>query len=170
MNRISELIMALIRVLIIILVPIMTIVVFAQVVMRYVFNSPFFWAEELAAHMLIWLSCLGAAYAVRTGENIAVEIFPKRMPLVMDLFVLVSVMIFFSITVFYAFQWCISEWTQTSAAMGIRITWLYASILVCFGVALFFAVELLLNKVGVAFSKGLFVSMDSNVNKRGSET
>ncbi|MBA7674224.1 hypothetical protein ES703_82431 [subsurface metagenome] len=50
---------------IMILVPLITGVVFTQVVMRYVFLSPFTWAEDGAWYLLIWISCLGAAYGVK---------------------------------------------------------------------------------------------------------
>ena len=150
MKKISELAMSLIKWSVIISVPVMTIIVFAQVVMRYVFSSPFFWAEELAVFLLIWISCLGSAYAVRTGQNISVEILgglPPILELIVELVVLISVSIFLAVGAFYACEWCISEWTQRSAALGLRMTWFHSSILVGFGLALFFSVELMVERI-----------------------
>jgi TRAP-type transport system small permease protein len=39
------------------------VVVFAQVLMRYVFNAPMAWSTELARFMLIWLTFCGASVA-----------------------------------------------------------------------------------------------------------
>lgn len=64
----------------------MIIVMFLQVVMRYVFNSPFPWAEEVARYMFIWIVYLGAALAVLRRAHLEVDYFtmllPKKMALV----------------------------------------------------------------------------------------
>ena len=46
------------------------VVVFAQVVTRYVFHSPLAWSEELARYMFIWLVWIGAAYATILGVGV----------------------------------------------------------------------------------------------------
>lgn len=48
-----------------------------QVVMRYVFNSPLAWSEELARYLFIWLTFLGAALAYRLRAHIAVDILAE---------------------------------------------------------------------------------------------
>lgn len=55
---------------------VMSLVLIAQVVMRYVFRSPFVWSEELARYLLIWLSMMGASFAVRESRHISVEFLP----------------------------------------------------------------------------------------------
>ena len=47
----------------------MTIVVFSQVVARYIFEAPLSWSEELARFLLMWLSMLSAAYAFKTKSH-----------------------------------------------------------------------------------------------------
>jgi TRAP-type C4-dicarboxylate transport system permease small subunit len=54
---------------------IMSIVVFLEVIFRYIFNLPLFWIEEFARYCLVWASLLGAAVALRKGEHIAVTFF-----------------------------------------------------------------------------------------------
>lgn len=44
-------------------------VLLLQVFMRYVLVRPISWAEELAVHILVWLTFLGAAYGVRHGTH-----------------------------------------------------------------------------------------------------
>lgn len=50
------------------------VVVFAQVVTRYVFKSPLAWSEELARYMFIWLVWIGAAYATKMRKNIIIDV------------------------------------------------------------------------------------------------
>lgn len=59
---------------------IMSIVVFLEVIFRYIFNLPLFWTEEFARYCLVWASLLGAAVALRKGEHIAVTFFMDHFP------------------------------------------------------------------------------------------
>lgn len=58
----------------------LTIVVFLQVLFRYVFHLPLFWTEETARYCLIWASMLGAGCALRGGQHIAVSYMVDRLP------------------------------------------------------------------------------------------
>ncbi|MBT2583369.1 TRAP transporter small permease [Planococcus sp. ISL-109] len=50
-------------------------VVFLQVIFRFVLGSPLAWTEELARYSLIWLTFLGAAYAMSLRAHIGMEVF-----------------------------------------------------------------------------------------------
>ena len=58
----------------------MAIVVFMQVIFRYLLNLPLFWTEEFARYCLVWASLMGAAVAVKRGQHIAVTWFVERLP------------------------------------------------------------------------------------------
>jgi TRAP-type C4-dicarboxylate transport system permease small subunit len=58
----------------------MFLVVFSQVVFRYVLNSPSPWTEELARYLFIWISLLGAAFGVMTRSHFGFDLVVKRMP------------------------------------------------------------------------------------------
>ena len=47
--------------------------VLLQVTMRYVFNAPLAWSDELARYQLVWLTFLGAGLAYRLRMHIAVD-------------------------------------------------------------------------------------------------
>ena len=55
---------------------VMSLVLILQVIMRYVFRSPFVWSEELARYLLIWLSMMGTSLAVRESRHISVDFLP----------------------------------------------------------------------------------------------
>lgn len=51
----------------------MTLITFANVIARYVFNSNIFWALELTVFLFAWLVLLGASYAVKIGAHLGVD-------------------------------------------------------------------------------------------------
>lgn len=55
----------------------MTVITFAQVVARYVFNYSFVWAVELTGVLFGGLIFIGMAYGVRVGAHIGVDAFVK---------------------------------------------------------------------------------------------
>ncbi|SER64639.1 TRAP transporter small permease [Halopseudomonas bauzanensis] len=67
-----------------------------QVVMRYVFNNPSVWSEEIARYALVWFVYLSGSYAVKYQRhvrfNVIVDLIGKKVPLaqrIIRLFVLV---------------------------------------------------------------------------------
>jgi len=51
----------------------MTVLTFANVVARYLFNSNILWALELTVFMFGWLVLLGASYAIKKGAHLGVD-------------------------------------------------------------------------------------------------
>ena len=64
------------------LLVIMTILMFTEIVARYIFGSSFIWIEELTRYLFIWLTFISAAYVTATKSHIkvdvAIAIFPKK--------------------------------------------------------------------------------------------
>jgi C4-dicarboxylate transporter, DctQ subunit len=56
----------------------MTLLTFAQVVLRYGFNTGFVWSLEATVYAFCWLVIIGMAYGVRTGGHIAANILVSR--------------------------------------------------------------------------------------------
>jgi C4-dicarboxylate transporter, DctQ subunit len=53
---------------------VMVIVIFSQVVMRYVFNNSLSWSEEFARYLFVWFSWMGVSAAVKDKEHLKVDI------------------------------------------------------------------------------------------------
>ncbi|GGE28807.1 C4-dicarboxylate ABC transporter permease [Primorskyibacter flagellatus] len=58
----------------------MTLITFANVVARYVFNSNILWALEATVFLFAWMSLLGAAYAVKKGAHLGVDAIIALLP------------------------------------------------------------------------------------------
>lgn len=65
---------------VIILMAVMAVLVFANVVSRYVFNYSFIWVEEITRYMMVWLGFIGSGLVLRYGAHIAVEAFQDALP------------------------------------------------------------------------------------------
>ncbi|MEL7654803.1 MAG: TRAP transporter small permease, partial [Bacillota bacterium] len=53
---------------------VMVIVIFMQVVMRYVFNNSLSWSEEFARYLFVWFSWIGVSAGLKDGEHLKVEL------------------------------------------------------------------------------------------------
>src|SRR5690349_13916880 len=53
-------------------------VLLAGVIMRFIFNSPIPWADELASILFLWLANLGAAVALRRGTHMRTTALVSR--------------------------------------------------------------------------------------------
>ncbi|WP_417842060.1 TRAP transporter small permease [Terasakiella sp.] len=53
---------------------------FMQVVMRYVFNAPLFWAEEVVLYSIIVMSFIGISIGIRLGSHISVDLMDALVP------------------------------------------------------------------------------------------
>jgi len=58
----------------------MTLITFANVIARYVFNSNILWALETTVFLFAWLVIIGAAYAVKHNLHIGVDILVRALP------------------------------------------------------------------------------------------
>jgi TRAP-type C4-dicarboxylate transport system permease small subunit len=56
------------------------IVVFGQVVSRFLFNAPFSWSEELARYLQVWLIMVGSAVCLRKGLHLTVDYAVHSLP------------------------------------------------------------------------------------------
>ena len=63
-----------------------TLIVFAQVIMRKVFNDSLAWSEELTRYIFIWQIWLGVSIAQRDKQHIKVELLKSLVISVVDFF------------------------------------------------------------------------------------
>jgi TRAP-type C4-dicarboxylate transport system permease small subunit len=112
----------------------MTVLVFCQVVMRYVFSSSLSWSEEFARFIFMWLSWVGASYAVKERSHFRVEMFANLLKgRRRRNFELLILAVWFGFSVVMAWLGTrlmifLMETGQISAAMEIPMSWVYASV------------------------------------------
>ena len=57
----------------VVLMSVMTLIIFIQVVARYVFQNSLSWSEELARYIFIWLVYLGISYGCQMRKHIKID-------------------------------------------------------------------------------------------------
>jgi len=81
--------------------------IFYGVIMRYVFNEPKAWVEEVVRYLIIWGSFLGFAIALRYNQHIQVDILydklSERGQKILDIFATSVSIIFCLIYTYYGF-------------------------------------------------------------------
>ena len=51
------------------------VLIFFQIIMRYVFKNSLAWSEELARYVFLWLIWVGASFAVKEERHLRIEAF-----------------------------------------------------------------------------------------------
>lgn len=54
--------------------------IFFQVVMRYIFKNSLAWSEELARYLFLYMIWIGASYAVKRESHLRIEIIKDKIP------------------------------------------------------------------------------------------
>ncbi len=109
-----------------------SVVVFAQVLFRYVLEQPLSWAEEGSRFLFIWVALLGAALAVRNRSHFAIGVIVGHCPKPIQ----EAVRVLIALLGTYIFGLMVTEgWTlvllnqnQESPAMGLTMSIPYAVI------------------------------------------
>lgn len=58
---------------------VLTVIVFTDVILRYVFKQGFSWTQEIATLMLVWFSLIGMAIGVLEKIHISIEMFTSKL-------------------------------------------------------------------------------------------
>lgn len=122
------------EILIVITMALMVLLIFYQVVSRYVFNDSMSWTEELARYIHIWQVWIAASFAVKKGKHIKVEMFKDLLPhlyrRIID-FIALGLWFFVAVTLAYVGSDVIlslMEQGQVSPAMRVPMWWAYLAI------------------------------------------
>ena len=141
--------------LLVLLMSVMVVDVTWQVASRFVFRSPSSFTEELAGFLMIWIGLLGAAYGFRTRAHLGINLLVEQLKggwkkgagvsahLLVLLFALTTMMGGGISLVRLAFRL-----DQTSAAMGVRMGFVYLALPLSGAVVVLFSLEAIVQTVG----------------------
>lgn len=110
----------------------MFIIIFLQVIFRYVLRTPISWSEELARYLMVWGSCLAAASAYGYGSHIGVKalvnLLSERKAKWARILVHLAVSALMGVICYEGFRLSFLVYYQESAAMQIPMTYPYLAI------------------------------------------
>ncbi len=109
----------------------MAVIIFVNVVLRYLTSQSLEWAEEVSRHMMIWLTFLGAGPVLRYGGHIAVENLQDSLPRPVGIAirVLVSALLlgFFGFMIWYGWLYMERTMFQLTAVTQLPFAYIYAA-------------------------------------------
>lgn len=127
----------------------MLLLVFAQVITRYLFNYTPYFGEELARYLFVWVVFLSLPLVAKYGGHMAIETVTSRvhgatlkfLNILADIFTIA----FLGIMVVCGIQMVMRTSYQTSPAMMIPMSWVYVVIPFGCGVMLLYVLANLVN-------------------------
>jgi TRAP-type C4-dicarboxylate transport system permease small subunit len=129
MTRFERLFVLVNRWLLIALLAAMVAIVFANVVMRYLLGTSVIWSEEVARHLMIWMTFAGSGLALRTGAQIGIDTLQDALPpqaaRALRLVLVVLMLLLFVLLAWYGVDYALRTRFQISAALGVSMMYVY---------------------------------------------
>ena len=129
LNRISNLLNDVVKYLAAFLLAVMTLIVFSEVLFRYVLNAPLDWSEELATFTFVWASLLGASIGLKRRENprldLIVNLFPRKMQRTIEGLYNLAILFLLAVLFIYGARLTVSMKSQLTAALQYSVSFVY---------------------------------------------
>lgn len=116
----------------VIFLAIMVVVVFAQVVWRYVLSASIFWSEELSRYLMVWATMLASSVCLRRGSHMAVrfihDLLPRGLRKLSSLVVYTAILGFLGVVFGCGITLVSRTWTQISPTLSLPMGLVYACV------------------------------------------
>lgn len=112
---------------------VMIILLFGQVVSRYLFNFPIMWAEEIGRYLFIWIVYIGASQAFLAENHLRVDFVVNKFPDIVKKYIslfLYLIILFFLFAVFlYGIRYSLMNFNKPAYSMAwFKIGWTYSAV------------------------------------------
>lgn len=112
------------------------ILVNANVIMRYFFNNPIHWSEEIVTSLFVWTVFIGSSYAYRKHSHLGVDIVVNMLPpalkraiaTLMDIILVVLNAYMFYLSVVFISK----SYTKLTPVMGVSSAYITAAVVIAF--------------------------------------
>ena len=123
---------------------VLVLVMATNVLLRYLFATGSIWAQELEWHLLVPICMLGAAYALRHGEHIRVDVlyahYPERLKAFADLVTAIVALLVSGLILKLSLPYVLQSWTMNEGSAnpgGVEMRYILKAF-IPFGFALYF--------------------------------
>ncbi|SHH21209.1 TRAP-type C4-dicarboxylate transport system, small permease component [Anaerosphaera aminiphila DSM 21120] len=127
------------------------IVTFLQVVMRFLFNNPVAWGQDVIRLSFVYLVFLGAAYCLKTGDHLNIDIIfsflSKKASMYLELLINIILLLFFIFLVYFGIKFTQTGSTQLAPYIGIPMTYYYMAIPISAVYLVLYDLEIIKNNV-----------------------
>jgi len=112
------------------LIAAMTVLVFLQVVFRYLLDAPLDWSEEMASFAFVWMALLGASVGLKNDEHprldIFYQVFPDRVKTLCTLIINLAILFMLVVLFVFGLKLTVVMQMQRTAALGYSVSYVYA--------------------------------------------
>lgn len=150
---------------------VLCVVVFGEVVARYVFNHPYFASDEVTVYTFTWVAFLGSALALRDNRHIGISFFVSLLPpaaqtvvgVITDLIVLA----FLGLFLVQSVRFCLMNHSVASIALQIPLSYVSGSLVVMIALMIWYTLDSLVGKIRAlrAGAEGVVASDGSATEK-----
>lgn len=137
MKRLESAFVALNGWMLIVMLSAMTLVVGANIALRYLTAHSLPWADELARYLMIWMTFGGAGLVLRTGGHVAITNLQDALPSlgqkILRGALALGLLLFFCFMVYVGVQYAQRMQFQVTPAMRIPYLYVYAAMPIGFG-------------------------------------
>ncbi len=112
---------------------VMLLIIFFQVITRYIFGHSFEWSEEIARFLFVWVVFLGSALIMGESGHLAVRMLPERCKdttfgFILEIFINFCSYVFILLLIVQGGKMTQTMTFQTAPALGISMSWVYCII------------------------------------------
>ena len=120
------------RWLLIVTLAVMSVIIFANVVLRYTTNQSIEWADEVSRHLMIWSTFVGCGPTLRYGGHIAVEnlqdALSPRAAVALRAVIALLLAGFFAFFIWFGIEYLDRTQYQITPATQISVAFIYAAL------------------------------------------
>jgi len=120
------------------------IVVFINVISRYIFDNPLTWSDELATALFVWCIFIGSSVCAKYGSHISidimVDIMPKKVRKILDIFGKLLVLAFNVYLTHLSYQFAIAAGMKRTPTLKISYTLIDISATIGFGLMVIYGI------------------------------
>ena len=107
----------------------MAVLVFLQVLFRYVLDAPLDWSEEMSTFAFAWMCMLGASVGIRYDEHprldVLLVLLPRFTQKIAKVVVNLSIMFMLIILLIYGTKFTLAMRMQSTAALRYSVSFMY---------------------------------------------
>lgn len=112
---------------------VMLLIIFFQVITRYLFGHSYEWSEETARFLFVWVVFLGSALIMGESGHLAVQMLPEHFKgtafgFLLEIFINVCSYLFILLLIVQGGKMTSTMTFQTAPGLGISMSWIYAVI------------------------------------------
>jgi len=136
--------------LIIFLFSVQVLVVFSQVIWRFVFNDPFPWSEELARYLQVWIILLTSTVCIQKSKHLAIDYLTYRLSFklqrLLKLISMLGITSYILVVIIFGIQFIVLVGAQKTPALQVPIGLIYSAFPIA-GIHMFFESLIIMIKV-----------------------